>query len=223
MKFCVNCGKQIKESTNFCPFCGAEQPTVKVAAESDAGTEAPLPRTEEVSENVPTAKPARHWTRNSLWGTLGIIIVVVGRWGYHQYQNYVPEGQTNPTSILKYTSKPMDSFVFASGVQLSEAQLDDEYMVYLNKNQRTGHYVFPVKDTRSKKVHYSYLISVGHGKGRTTGAVDINNVKWFRSIDNNKAATVVGNNPHAWSYKMTINYYNKHISNLEDAYQNGFK
>ncbi len=29
MKFCINCGKEVKEKVKFCPFCGAEQKELK--------------------------------------------------------------------------------------------------------------------------------------------------------------------------------------------------
>lgn len=32
MKFCINCGKEIKEGAKFCPFCGSEQPVVRRVA-----------------------------------------------------------------------------------------------------------------------------------------------------------------------------------------------
>lgn len=33
MKFCINCGKEIKEKVKFCPFCGAEQKEVTTVIE----------------------------------------------------------------------------------------------------------------------------------------------------------------------------------------------
>ncbi|MFY8329663.1 zinc-ribbon domain-containing protein [Vagococcus carniphilus] len=33
MKFCINCGKEIKDKVKFCPFCGAEQKEVTIVTE----------------------------------------------------------------------------------------------------------------------------------------------------------------------------------------------
>ena len=33
MKFCMHCGKEIKEKVKFCPFCGGEQKEVEVTSE----------------------------------------------------------------------------------------------------------------------------------------------------------------------------------------------
>lgn len=33
MKFCINCGKEIKDKVKFCPFCGAEQKEVSTVTE----------------------------------------------------------------------------------------------------------------------------------------------------------------------------------------------
>lgn len=33
MKFCINCGKEIKDKVKFCPFCGAEQKEIKTVIE----------------------------------------------------------------------------------------------------------------------------------------------------------------------------------------------
>lgn len=40
MKFCINCGKEIKEDAKFCPYCGAQQP--ELAEDPEAPVEAPV-------------------------------------------------------------------------------------------------------------------------------------------------------------------------------------
>ncbi|MFC6294741.1 zinc-ribbon domain-containing protein [Lactiplantibacillus daoliensis] len=221
MKFCVNCGKQIKESTNFCPFCGAEQPVIGVSSESVAPIE--KVNTPEKVEQVSTSQVVETPNHHIVLWIVAIAVIILGSWGFYQYKTYLPEGQTNETSILKYASPTLNSAVFYYGTYHRDEFLAQDYVVFLNKNKRTGKYVFPVKKGENGKIHYCYLIAVGNGNRKAPMAIDINNVKWYSYISKKVHTSIIGNNPYAWSDKMSIDYYSDHISNLNDAYQNDFK
>jgi len=122
---------------------------------------------------------------------------------------------------LTYASKLIDSPIFYYGSRHQDELLND-YIVYLNKNKRIGRFVFPIKSKRDWKTHYCYLITIGNGDAATTQAIDINNAEWARIIDR-RVAKVKGDNPYAWSEKMSIQYYSDHISDLNEAYNNNFK
>ncbi|WP_048000159.1 zinc ribbon domain-containing protein [Lactiplantibacillus herbarum] len=225
MKTCSNCGKEIKRNTKFCVFCGAEQKKVDDKVEKTEMDEVKVDTTIdnqiEGATTTKTSKTEKPKKRSSQW-ILGICILLFGIWGLHKYMTYLPTGQTDPFTVLAYTAKRTDVFIMAYGSGHEDEFFNNDYVIYLNKNQRTGKLVFPVKGMHDWRTHYCYLVTVGNGSDASTLAVDIKNVKWSRFI-NDKVAKVTGNNPYSWTEKMSIQYYSDHVSDLDEASNNNFK
>lgn len=90
MKFCVNCGKQIKSTERFCTYCGAKQP--EIVNKDDV-----VPNNAQQSaQNLNIHSSASNST--SILVIIGIIVVIIlgigGKYGYDTYQrNHLSQQQ----------------------------------------------------------------------------------------------------------------------------------
>lgn len=145
---------------------------------------------------------------------LGLIFAVLVVFGlYELNSNKMPEGVTDQSTIMSKASKGIDT-VLGLDMEMNPYDVSydgDEYRVFLYDNTKTGKFVFPVKDKKTDKIHYCYLVSYKSTTGASSKYID--NSKWIRYI-NSDVATIDGDNKAEKNYEYSIYYYYKNYSKL---------